>query len=401
MTAAPGPARGADPGKRPPLRMLFVNSGILGHAAVAGLFVDVARRIPGLDATHINLSDDLTLAERAIRRVLSLPWSPKTGWAGNLDLRRWRQELNVGLLARRRIAAAERAGHYDMMHFHTQATAYACLGRLRTAPAIVSIDATQQIASLEATSAIGRMSYAPNMIHDGRVFRAAAAITVTSEWAAKDLRAHYPECSERVHVMPYPVQVWGRPEWMAERAGRATSRRVSPTRVLFIGGDFPRKGGFDLLEAWRVGRFADRAVLDLVTDWPIAAADLPQGVGVVRGIRPHTSAWTELWRQADVFAMPTRHEAFGLVFQEAAAAGLPVLATAINAVPEIVLDGVTGLLVAPGDHEGLVAGLRALVDDPTRRERLGRAAMHRVRADASPEQYAARLATVISRITTI
>ena len=52
------------------MRMLFVNSGILGHAAVAGLFVDVVRRIPGLDATHINLSDDLTLAERAIRPLV-------------------------------------------------------------------------------------------------------------------------------------------------------------------------------------------------------------------------------------------------------------------------------------------------------------------------------------------
>ncbi len=381
---------------RADLRMLFVNSGILGHAAVAGLFVDVARRLPGISATHIDLSDHLTFADRVVRRVLSLPLSPSAGWAGNLDLRRWRQEVNVGLLARRRIAAAEGAGRYDMLHLHTQATAYASIRRLRTTPGIVSIDATQQLASREAPSAVGRLSYVPNMIHDGRVFRAAAAITVTSEWAAKDLRAHYPDCGERVHVMPYPVPAWGRPEWIAERAARSR-----PPRVLFMGGDFPRKGGFDLLAAWRAGGFADRAVLDLVTDWPIGAADLPPGARVLRGIRPQTAGWTDLWREADLFAMPTRHEAFGLVFQEAAAAGLPVLATGINAVPEIVLDGATGLLVAPDDREGLVRGLRALIDDPALRHRLGGAALHRVRHAASPDQYAARLATVINRIATI
>ena len=332
------------------MRMLFVNSGILGHAAVAGLFLDVARRIPGLDATHINLSDDLTFAERAVRRVLSLPFSPKTGWAGNLDLRRWRQELNVGLMARRRIAAAERAGpvrHDALPH----------AGDRLCQPAPPADHARDRVdrrdtADREARGHVDDRAdvVRPNIIHDGHIFRAAAAITVTSEWAARDLRAHYPECSERVHVMPYPVQAWGRPEWIAERAERATRPRVSPTRVLFMGGDFPRKGGFDLLEAWRAGRFADRAVLDLVTDWPIAAADLPPGARVVRGIRPHTSAWIEMWRQADVFAMPTRHEAFGLVYQEAAAAGLPVLATGINAVPEIVQDGATGLLVSPDDR---------------------------------------------------
>ena len=46
--------------------------------------------------------------------------------------------------------------------------------------------------------------------------------------------------------------------------------------------------------------------------------------------------------------MPTRNEAFGLVFQEAAAAGLPAIGTRLNAIPEIVADGETGILVHPG-----------------------------------------------------
>ncbi len=52
--------------------------------------------------------------------------------------------------------------------------------------------------------------------------------------------------------------------------------------------------------------------------------------------------------------MPTRNEAFGLVYQEAAAAGLPAIGTNHNAVPEIIIDGETGLLVPVGDRDALV-----------------------------------------------
>ena len=59
-------------------------------------------------------------------------------------------------------------------------------------------------------------------------------------------------------------------------------------------------------------------------------------------MRAYTQTWRDLWRDADVFVMPARAEAFGMVFQEAAAAGLPAIGPRINAVPEIVDHGVTG-----------------------------------------------------------
>ena len=170
--------------------------------------------------------------------------------------------------------------------------------------------------------------------------------------------------------------------------------------MLFIGGDFPRKGGPDLLEAWRVGGFCERAELYLVTDWPLDCYRLPRGVVAVRDVSPHTAAWLEHWRRADVFAMPTRHEAFGLVYQEAAAAGLPVVATSVNAVPEIVVDRVTGLLVPPADGAGLVRALRTLIEDPVLRDRMGAAAFTRIRREASPDQYADRLSRLIGGVRT-
>jgi glycosyltransferase involved in cell wall biosynthesis len=376
-------------------RALFVNSGILGHRAVAELLRESAGLMPSIDARHIDLSGDLTLGDRIVRRLLSVALCPRTGPAANLDVRRWRQELNTGLLAARRIAAAERRRPVDVLHFHTQATAYCSLRRMRRTPSVVSIDATQRLASREAGSWIGRATYGPNIAHDACVFRAAAAIIATSEWAARDLAAHQPEVADKVRVMPYPVRWLGDAAWIDERSNRARQEPRAPVRVLFMGGDFPRKGGFDLLRAWHDGALAERATLDLVTDWPLEADRLPAGVRLVRGIAPYTPAWRELWQRADLFVMPPHHEAFGMVFQEAAAAALPVVATRVNAIPEIVRDGRTGVLVPPGDPAALARAVRALVDSPPERRRLGAAARERVAMLNAPQAYARALESLM------
>jgi glycosyltransferase involved in cell wall biosynthesis len=125
---------------------------------------------------------------------------------------------------------------------------------------------------------------------------------------------------------------------------------------------------------------------------------MPPGVRQIRGIVPDTPQWLDLWRQADLFVMPTRHEAFGMVFQEAAAAGLPVVATDINAIPEIVQGRQTGILVTPGDRRGLVQAMRTLIDSPDLRLRMGTAAFDRIRLQSAPAHYASRLETIIRRL---
>ena len=381
-----------------PTRVLFVNSGILGHRAVACLLDDAARLMPSVAAEHVNLSDNLTYSDRAVRWILSRRLTPDDGPARNLDLRRWRMELNIGLLAARRVRAAERSSSFDVVHYHPQPTAYASLSRMARGPVIVSIDATQQLAREEARSGLHRATYLPNIAHDRMVFRRAAAIVATSDWAARSLSANYPDTAHKVHVLPYPVRACVDPEWVEERYRRAR-RNGSPVRALFMGGDFPRKGGFELLEAWRAAAFGKRAELTLVTDWPIDAHQLPPGVRHVRGVSAYSPDWSELWRQADLFVMPARHEAFGMVYQEAAAAGLPVVATSVNAVPEIVRDGATGALVALHDSPALVGALHALVDSADLRRRMGAAALARIRIEGAPARYAGRLQSIIHSVT--
>ncbi len=97
---------------------------------------------------------------------------------------------------------------------------------------------------------------------------------------------------------------------------------------------------------------------------------------VFAGIRRDVPA---LLAASDGFVMSSRWEGLGLAFLEAMAARLPVVATRVSGVPEVVLDGETGLLVPSGDPESLALALTRLARDPALRARLGAAGAHRVR----------------------
>ena len=90
----------------------------------------------------------------------------------------------------------------------------------------------------------------------------------------------------------------------------------------------------------------------------------------------------------DLLAVPSLAEPFGTVAAEAAAAGVPVVATATGGLTEVVLDGETGLLVPSGDAEALAAAVAGLLRDPGRLAGLGRRA-HAEAARFAPERYAA------------
>lgn len=374
-------------------RVAFVNGGILGLTSYASWVQRIFADSRELQAEHFVLSENLPVSERIVRRILCQALWPDLPGARNLDLARYRREMNSGLQARRRLRARG-IGHFDVLHFHRQATAYASLDFMERVPSIVSIDCTQTCVLQDATSAIERWSLGFNVRRDGEILRRAAAIVSTSRWTAEDVERMYPDCRAPIHVMPNPVRLdlFDR-GWIDERRSRGTAR----TQCLFIGGDFPRKGGHDLLDAWVRADCSRRADLILVTEWPLPVP-LPAGVRVLTGIRANTPGWTAVWRDADLFVMPTRNEAFGLVYQEAAAAGLPAIGTRLNAVPEIIEDGDTGLLVTPGDIPGLAAALEQLISSADIRARLGRAARAKIEHEADPEIHRAQLVALIRQV---
>ena len=121
------------------------------------------------------------------------------------------------------------------------------------------------------------------------------------------------------------------------------------------------------------------------------AAALGLADAVVLPGRVEPAAWLE---RADVFAHTSRWEGFGIVLLEAMLAGLPVVATRASAVPEVVVDGKTGVLVEPGDAAGVADALAGLLGDEARRRALGDAGRARALEEFSVARMADRTAAL-------
>jgi glycosyltransferase involved in cell wall biosynthesis len=146
-------------------------------------------------------------------------------------------------------------------------------------------------------------------------------------------------------------------------------RSTDDVTYLFLGRQPHRKGGDMVLSAFRELRASQpRSRLIYVSDV------LPrEELGVEP--RPLVSMHevSQLYSQADVFVNPTRAEGFGFTNVEAQGHGIPVISTQRWAIPEVVKDGVTGLLVEPNDYTKLLSAMRALGGSKTMRQEMGEA----------------------------
>ena len=96
---------------------------------------------------------------------------------------------------------------------------------------------------------------------------------------------------------------------------------------------------------------------------------------------------TLLYKNADIFIMPSHQEALGVAVLEAMSYALPVIASRVGGLIESIEDGQTGLLFSPGDSEGLVLAIRKLLNDPAEAYRLGQAAAKTVREAFGRDNY--------------
>jgi glycosyltransferase involved in cell wall biosynthesis len=153
------------------------------------------------------------------------------------------------------------------------------------------------------------------------------------------------------------------------------------TRFITVAYFQPDKGLHHLIRAFADVRAPD-ATLTLCGDGP----ETPRLVGLIHalglGDRVHLAGLRDDLEQqlpaADVFIHGAFREAFGLAIAEAMSCGRAVIASRAGGVPELVEDGVSGVLVSPGDEAGLTAAMQRLADDPALRARLGEKARERV-----------------------
>lgn len=216
-----------------------------------------------------------------------------------------------------------------------------------------------------------------------RVLRRASRIVVSSPTLAahaEELRDFRDKCV----VIPFGVDTA-----RLERTGRIDAevrtieQQYPGPRVLFVGRLVPYKGVGVLLRAMKT---VDATAL-IVGDGPLRASLEAQAVedGVATRVRFLGHLTDEQvvahFHACDLFVLPsvTRAETFGVVQLEAMACGKPVVSTNLpTGVPWVNRHDDTGLIVEPGDADGLAAAMNALITDPARRERLGAAARRRV-----------------------
>jgi glycosyltransferase involved in cell wall biosynthesis len=357
----PGGRAGTD-GRR--LRILLVIKG-LGHGGAERLLMETVAA-GDHDAFHYEVAYVLASAD-GLADAIAAGGTPVHGLGAT-------RSADVRWLARLR--SLVRAGDFDVVHFHLPYTA--ALGRLavgtlgrRERPAVVYTEHSLWNKAAVVTKGINRLGVARD-----------ESLIVVSQ-AAHD--ALPDSLRGRARVIVHGV---GRTEADALTARRDEVRGQVRAELGVPDGDLlllsvanlrPEKGHDVLLEASRI--LVDRGVpvrVAAVGGGPIEeevrarhrVLDLGDHV-LLLGQRDDV---LRLMAGSDVFVLASRQEGLPVTLMEATSVGMPIVATAVGGVPQVVTDGVDGLIVPPGDPVALADALERVVSDPGLRARLGSAA---------------------------
>jgi glycosyltransferase involved in cell wall biosynthesis len=226
-----------------------------------------------------------------------------------------------------------------------------------------------------------------------RTLQSVRAVVATSTWTARRLIAHHGLPPERVHVAAPGVD-----------PAPLTAPSDDGSRLLCVAAITPRKGHDQLLAALAtLGDLRWTCVcvgaLDRAPSFVAALPALPP----VRFVGPQTGAeLAASFAAADLLVLPSRAEPFGMVVTEALACGIPVLATAVDGLPEALAqapDGsVPGLLVPPEDPGALARALREWLTSPPLRNRLRGSAQARRGALPGWSTTSLQLAEVLANV---
>ncbi len=226
------------------------------------------------------------------------------------------------------------------------------------------------------------------------VYARADAVIAMSGWLARSLVETTGLPADKVHLARPGATALALP--LPPLPVRDHPRR----RLLFVGTTFDVKGGDQVVAALAAVRRHDPSVTLTVAgprEWPLEGS-VPDGVDFVGNV-PRARV-VELFDTHDLFVMPSRFEAYGIVFVEALARGIPCIGRRAFAMPEIITEGRNGLLVERGDPEELApAILEALADDSL--HEYARAHAEEVATAATWENTARRVLEVLEPLATV
>jgi glycosyltransferase involved in cell wall biosynthesis len=352
------------------------------------LFLGQGRATEGVAMGHVRVEHAIETGLPGVgrafaRRTVEVP--PFSFWEGLLvrrfpglgerDLYRLRWHLVRSLGARRLLRRHLRHGRPDVVLVTTDQVSLLLSDLQQEVPCVLSLDSTT-IDWLRMLLSIGTdetpAELLPLEAMERRALRRAPLSIAWTETIRS--RAQQLAPGARVEVLHPGLDL------ETFSPGRGT-RAGGPFRVLFVGGAWERKGGNDLLRA--LGPLLGDAVhLDVVTSGEVSPRE---GMSVHR-LGPASPELLELFRTSDVLRLPTYCDAVPWVVVEALACGLPVVASDVGSIAELVGEG--GLTFRAGDLDALRDSVLRLADSPA--ERSAMAAAARAGAEA---RYDARVNT--------
>jgi spore coat protein SA len=289
------------------------------------------------------------------------------------------------------VGHALRRGGFDVAHVANYSQALPVLRRLAPRTKLVLHMHCEWLMQLDERMIARRLR------HADMVLGCSSALT-------HGARRRFPTLEGRCHTVPNGTDL--------EALAFSREDRAAPRRILYVGRISPEKALHVLMDAF-MALHAERPDLELVLVGEEAAPPpemlirlasdervrelesyyagnyaealrarlSPEATQRVRftGAVPYGDIAGH-YRDADVFVLPSMMEAFGMPLAEALAAGLPAVAARTGGIVDIVEDGVTGLLVEPGDAGALTAALRRMLDDPALRVSLASAGRAKARA---------------------
>ena len=314
-----------------------------------------------------------------------------SGLGSRLPIYRSNWTVRAGLRARRAIGRMTRQTRLDALFFHTQVPAVLSTSWMRRVPSVVSLDATPL--QYDALGEAYRHTRGPAWLErlkwmlNRDCFRAARHLVAWSHWARQGLVRDYEVPFEKVTVIPPGVNVaeWARPTPRAPHG--------NTVKILFVGGDVKRKGGHLLIEAFRALRPLG-VELHLVTHDIVPTEP---GLFVYDRMEPNSAPLKQLFHESDIFCLPTYGDTLPLVLSEAGAAGLPLVATDVAGIREIVETGATGFLMPVSDARALASTLEPLVRSPDLRLDLGAGAAKLVAREFDAQRNARRLLDLLKQ----
>lgn len=218
-----------------------------------------------------------------------------------------------------------------------------------------------------------------------------------SQWAATLIKHRYPWLADEKLVVLHPGIDLSK--WPFRGVKQAGDR----FQLLFVGGDLLRKGADTLLEAFEQG-LHKTCHLHLVTQSGYLPSDMEERVRGLPEItlhldlEPGSSELQTLFRESDVFVLPTNWDTSSWVALEALSTGVPVVITSVGGIPEIVIDGETGLIIPPNDPPALIRVVERLRTDPILRSRLITNGRAHVEEHFNAERNTDRLLTMVKSL---